>query len=292
MKRYRLDETLLESESGAWVRYDDHMKELTNRDEQLTQIRQALGSKPLDGTLYCVNTLKNRVKLVEAERDQKAADLQKIRSAIGCGPLDSTLAVIDQMVRENTGLRKPAQAELDRVSKNLAEEKQRHQSVIDAHTKLGCHAWYCTIQLAGGVCNCPQQIFQFNGMKERYARERAEIQDAFAPVLSWYQAQGGEQSPRTLGAMIADAVADLIKDRKDALKLKAAESRVAELERLLSNQMRWEKRVDELPAGHGFYVRPDGSVPPNSPLGTTAAKATSDGGSTTLRARKRKLSRR
>ncbi len=67
-------------------------------------------------------------------------------------------------------------------------------------------------------------------MKERYARERAEIQDAFAPVLSWYQAQG-EQSPRTLGAMIADAVADLVKDRKDELKLKAAEAEAAQQKR-------------------------------------------------------------
>jgi hypothetical protein len=127
MKRYRLDE-MRESESGAWVRYDDHMKE-------------AMAAK------------------LSADVDET----EKRLTAMG----DNWRACV-------------------RMQKERAEKAERELDAI-----------HCS----------------------------------FSPVLSWYQAQGGEQSPRTFGAMIADAVADLIKHRNDALKLKAAEDAAAQQKR-------------------------------------------------------------
>ena len=44
------------------------------------------------------------------------------------------------------------------LKNDLHNEQLNHQSVIDASRKIGSHAWYCTGQLGGAKCNCPQQL--------------------------------------------------------------------------------------------------------------------------------------
>lgn len=45
------------------------------------------------------------------------------------------------------------------LKQELEIEQRNHKSVIDA-SKGMCHAWYCTSQLSGSVCNCPYKLAQ------------------------------------------------------------------------------------------------------------------------------------